>query len=170
MKNKLFIAVAILILTATQSFAGFFVSGMVDLPLGIGYNLGYTVNLTPLIEVGGEYSSGSLTGDYKDSGTGNNVSAKLSGNRIGVVAKLNLPVIPLKLHVGSQSFKAEATGTNAQLPGVTIPFNQTVTGLYVQAGLDWKIAVVNIEPYISYMNFGSYGSAPGAGIRAGLAF
>jgi hypothetical protein len=170
MKNKLLIAVAILVLGATQSFAGFFVSAMADLPLGIGYNLGYTVNLTPLIEVGAEYSNGSLTGDYKDTGTGNNVSAKLSGNRIGAVAKLNLPVIPLKLHLGSQTFKAEATGTNAQLPGVTIPFNQSVTGMYVQLGLDWKIAFLNVEPYVSYMNFGSYGSAPGAGLRAGLAF
>jgi hypothetical protein len=166
MKNKLVIALIAVLFAASNAHAGLIgpgklnIGGGLDVPYGIGYQLGYSIGVTPLIDLGVEYSSSNLDVNniaLQGGGTG---TLKLNGSRIGLSAKFNLPVLPLKLHIGSHSGKANASGA-FQFPGSTVNVAQgaDITGTYIAVGLNYQIGPVYFEPSIGTQSITASGTA-----------
>lgn len=155
MKNKVLLALIAVVFAATNANAGLVGPGKVnvgvgfDVPYGGGFQIGYTYGITPFIDLGVEYSSNNLDVNniaLQGGGTG---TLKLSGSRFGVNAKLNLPLIPLKFHLGTHSGKANATGA-FQFPGsnVNVAQGADISGTYMAVGLNYQIGPVYLEPII----------------------
>jgi len=182
MKNKLLLAVAVFVLAAAQSNAligpgKLNIGAGIDVPYGIGYQLGYSIGVTPLIDLGVEYSSSNLDVNNIALQSGGTGTLKLNGSRIGLSAKFNLPVLPLKLHIGSHSGKANASGA-FQFPGSTVNVAQgaDISGTYIAVGLNYQIGPVYVEPEIGTQTITASGTSVAtsfpsyAALSVGLAF
>lgn len=159
MKKLLAAALLTLTLGSSQLMAGFSVGLDTAIPYGYGPSVGYSFGMSPFIELGVEYSSLSIDGSFKDPNTQQNVNAKLSGQRYGISAKLNLPLLPLKLHLGNHSGSMSGT-TAIEFPGTTqtLSSGSSITGTYFDVGLEYKIAFLFVEPRIGVQTFTANGT------------
>jgi len=128
MKRTLLVIALILGLMSTTAHAGLIGPGKlsigadVSVPYWIGYGIGYSIPVTPLIEVGGEYSYGTIEkNDFDTSVPGVTGAGKITGSRMGITAKFNLPILPIKIHAGTHSGKLTSS-LSVKIPGADTAF------------------------------------------------
>jgi hypothetical protein len=164
------------LVSAQPAKAGISLGLDVALPYGVGLGLGYGFSITPLLEVGAEWSTNSFSGNLPSGVSGVDVNASISGQRYGIFGKLNLPVFPVKIHAGLHNGSLNAA-TAVKLAGATQASSSgSITGSYVDIGLEYKIAMFFIEPRLGFQSISINGTTldlPGLsdlGLRVGVAF
>lgn len=164
------------LMSAQPAKAGISVGLDLALPYGVGLGLGYGFSITPLLELGAEWSTNSFSGNLPTGVSGVDVTATISGQRYGVFGKVNFPMFPLKVHAGVHNGSLTAA-TAVQIAGSTQTASSgPITGSYVDVGLEYKIAMFFIEPRLGFQSISVNGvsqplpSLSDAGLRVGVAF